>query len=99
MGDSTSPIINWNANSEPDLAGYKIYFGQVANTWLGIITAPLVFLPVPPLYTIPINTFTSDGIWYFAVSAYDTSNNESSISTIVNRRIIRVQSKFARRKL
>ena len=67
--------LSWNANSEGDLAGYKIYYGTA-----------------PGSYGVPINvgkqtsytiTGLSNNTYYFAVTAYDTSMNESGFSSEV----------------
>jgi len=59
----------WNANSEGDLAGYKVYYGTAS----GMYGAPI---DVGNVTTATILNLTT-GLWYyFAVSAYDTSGNE-----------------------
>ncbi len=85
---SGSATLTWNSNTESDLAGYKIYYGTASR---GSITNP------PSGYTNVIdlhNTSTSytinnlaDGTYYFAVTAYDTSNNESAYSAEVSKTI------------
>jgi hypothetical protein len=86
-------VLTWNANTEPDLAGYRVYFGQQSGLYtstqaLGIVTT-----------TTLLNTaFNNDGTWRFAISAFDTSNNESALSTIVTKRIVRTASKLTVRR-
>lgn len=73
-------VLNWNANSESDLAGYKIYYdtaskagncpsGYANNVNAGNVTN----------YTI--NNLPEGHVYYFQLTAYDTSNNESGCST------------------
>ncbi|OQX59725.1 hypothetical protein B5M50_02295, partial [candidate division KSB1 bacterium 4484_219] len=68
-----SVTVSWNPNSETDLAGYKIYYGTQSRNYdktidVGNTTS----------YRI---TNLSDGLtYYFAVTAYDTANNESDFS-------------------
>lgn len=66
--------VSWNANTESDLAGYKIYYGTVSGTYgdpidVGNVTEDLI--------TITPETGTT---YYFVVTAYDTSGNESDYS-------------------
>ncbi len=69
----------WAANPEPDLAGYRIYVGS----------APGVYDPARTLTTTGLTQVVSgldNGVtWYMAVTALDTSDNESAYSEEVNR--------------
>ncbi len=60
----------WNANSESDLAGYRIYFGTSSGNYTssqetGRITR----------YTL--SNLTEGRTYYIAMSAFDASRNES----------------------
>ena len=63
----------WDANSEPDLAGYKIYYGTASGNYshsvdVGNITQ----------YTL---AGLSEGVtYYLAATAYDADDNESAYS-------------------
>lgn len=63
----------WNANVESDLAGYKIYQSEVSNSY-----------PGDAVGTVPVGTETitlsipADGTYYWILTAYDVSNNESA---------------------
>lgn len=78
--------VTWNANTEPDLAGYKVYHGEVSGVYTEVFlisagTTTKVFLGL------------RDGVThYFAVSAVDTSGNESAKSNEVS-----ISSQFLRR--
>lgn len=65
-------ILSWDPNTEPDLAGYKVYYGTAAGHYGTPIDAGNVI------------TFTATGLglgtYYFAITAYDTSGNESGYS-------------------
>ena len=64
-------VLTWNANSESDLAGYKIYRGVngAALTLLAQVPKVVTYTD-DPLPTI-------DGNITYAISAFDTSGNES----------------------
>jgi len=64
--------VSWNANTEPDLAGYKLYYGSSSRSYDKSIT-----VGNKTSYTV---TGLSAGKYYFSVTAYDTSSNESSFS-------------------
>jgi hypothetical protein len=88
--------LSWNANSESDLAGYKIYYGTTPRTGSNPATCGLcgyntntnvglTSTPASPSYTI---TGLTDGTtYYFSVTAYDTSGNESAFSSQVSKNI------------
>ncbi len=78
--------LTWNANSEPDLANYGVYWGFIPGFYPNSANAGL-----NTAYTVGAlaGQFTQDGRWYFAISAVDTSNNESAKSSVVSKRIIR----------
>lgn len=69
----------WNANTEPDVAGYRVYAGRATRTY-GSLGTP-VDVGAALFYDWPIN---ASGLWFFAVKAYDTANNESNFSAEVS---------------
>jgi hypothetical protein len=76
----------WDANSESDLAGYKVYYDTHSGPpYGGTITVPLSlqsFTPSTPQYTVPGLT---DGVkYYFVVTAYDAEGLESGYSNEVS---------------
>lgn len=72
-----SLFISWDANTEPDLAGYKIYYGTASSQYdnsvdIGNVTEYRAFdLVVEQRY-------------YFVVTAYDQAGNESDYSEEVS---------------
>ena len=68
--------LTWDANSEPDLAGYVLYWGTSSRSYtfsddVGNTTT----------HTVP--GLSAGQTYYFAVTAYDTSSNESGYSNEV----------------
>ena len=62
--------VNWNANTDSDLAGYKVYYGTTSGTY-----ASSVNVGNTTTYTIP--NLGTGKTYYVALTAYDTSSNES----------------------
>lgn len=75
--------ISWNANTEPDLAGYKLYYGTSSGVYTTVIDVGLTATPSTPSYTV--YNLTKGVTYYFNVTAYDTSNNESAFGTEVSK--------------
>jgi len=76
-GFAASVRVSWSANTEEDLAGYKVYYGTQSGAYsqsvdVGNVTA----------YTIA--SVQSGATYFVAVSAYDTSGNESERSSEVS---------------
>ncbi len=69
--------VQWNANSEPDLAGYRIYCGTTSKLYtMNVSVANVMTATVPNL---------TSGTYYCAVTAFDTANNESVFSQEVSK--------------
>lgn len=81
--------VTWNANTEPDLAGYKIYYGTSARTGTDPKTCTMcgytTKVDVGKVTSYTFNSLTDGQTYYFSVAAYDTSNNESSFSAQVSK--------------
>jgi len=67
--------VQWSANTEADLAGYKMYRGSTSG----------IYTTSQDVGITPSGTFANvdDGTWFIAVTAYDTSGNESGYSNEV----------------
>ncbi|MCG6906911.1 MAG: Ig-like domain-containing protein, partial [Desulfobacteraceae bacterium] len=74
-----SATLNWQPNPENDLDGYRVYYGTSSRTY------------GPPLNvdttTCTLDPLSEGATYYFAVTAYDTSGNESGFSTEVHKSI------------
>lgn len=75
-------ILNWNCNTETDLAGYKVYQGEASRTYGTPVTVPINCTSGRVSYTktgLPIGTS------FFSVTAVNTSNLESGFSNEVSK--------------
>jgi hypothetical protein len=82
----TDVTLAWDANTEPDLAGYKVHRGIQAGIYDTIFDVPLDTLtnPLSPIY---VDESLPDGTYFWTVTAYDTDSNESGYSTEVSKKI------------
>ncbi len=71
--------VTWAANSEADLAGYKLYVGTASGVYNQVLDAGMV--------TSYKMTLPKGVTYFFSITAYDRSGNESSRSTEVSRSI------------
>jgi hypothetical protein len=76
------PKITWDPNTEPDLGGYRIYYGPTSRGYTN-------FIEVAALPGVQItNTVPIQGIKFVAVNAFNTNGLESDFSneiTLTNR--------------
>lgn len=73
----------WNANTEPDLAGYRLYMSSTSNQYtygaanaiasVGSVTTAQVTLDLP-----------EGAVRYFVLTAFDSAGNESGPSNQVS---------------
>lgn len=69
--------ISWDSNTEPDLAGYRVYYGQSSYFFRYNIDVGLETFH-------SISSLPDTGMFYFAVTAYDLNGNESGFSKVVS---------------
>jgi Fibronectin type III domain len=78
----------WDPNTESDLAGYKVYYGTSARTGTDPKSCGLcsysTIVPVSNVTTYTLSNLVAGQTYYFSVTAYDTSNNESGFSNEVS---------------
>jgi len=77
----TLPVakLGWNANTEPDLAGYKLFIGRASGTY-DVLGSPVDVGNVTA-YTY---TITASGTWFFSLIAYNTAGLLSGFSNEVS---------------
>ena len=79
---TSSATLMWNANTDPDLAGYKVYRATAS----GAYGAPIATLQGN------VTNYVAAGLqvgttYFFSVTAYDTAGNDSMRSNEVSRSI------------
>ena len=77
---ASTATLNWGANTETDLAGYKIYMG----TQSGVYGAPIVLGRVN---TYQFTNLAIGTTYFFSITAYDNAGNESTHSAEVSKSI------------
>ena len=74
----------WDANSEADLAGYRVYWGRASGNYTNA-PQPVVAVMTQPTYTTPS---LQNGTWFFVVTAFNKTGAESGysneVSTVIN---------------
>ena len=73
--------LTWNANSEPDLAGYRVY--HCSQLPCGRTSASASLLATLGTVT-SFNIGTPAAIQYYYITAYDSANNESGSSNLAS---------------
>jgi hypothetical protein len=67
----------WNANTETDLAGYKVYVGTTSGVYSTTYN-------VGKIISYTVTGLAPGDVYYFAVTAYDTGGFESVVSNEVS---------------
>ncbi len=65
-------VLNWNANTEPDLKGYNVYWGSTSGTLPNVEYVP------KPATSKTISGLTNGTTYYFAMDAEDTGGLKSA---------------------
>ena len=77
LGAADIVSLRWSPNTEPDVAGYKIYYGSASRSYHTVLNVGNI-----TEYTFP--AFERSGQYFFAITAYDTLGNESDFSEEVS---------------
>ena len=67
---------SWNANTESDLGGYKVYYGTQSQNYSNV-------MDVGKVLSVTITNLDRNKTYYFALKTYDTTGNESNFSSEV----------------
>jgi hypothetical protein len=67
----------WNANTESDLAGYRIYYGTSSGNYMS-------FQEIGRVTSYTLSNLTEGATYYMAMSAFDTARNESRRSSEIS---------------
>ncbi len=77
-----SLTVSWDANSEPDLAGYRVYYSLTAQTYTAASSRDVGLKLVTTF-----DNLEEGKTYYFVVTAYDQAGNESSYSAEVSAKV------------
>jgi fibronectin type 3 domain-containing protein len=80
-GDCGTLQLRWNANIEPDLAGYIIFYGAVPGSYSGRITLSRGPKTAGDHEYYTLTSLSMLTRYYIALVAYDKSGNQSGLST------------------
>ena len=72
FAETRSVTLSWDANTEPDIAGYKVYWGTSSGVYdqFSVVSKT----------TTSVSDLTVGGRYYFAVTAYNEAGLESGYS-------------------
>jgi len=73
----TAPTTNEDGTTLTDLAGYRVYYGKVSGSYSEVVT-------VEGFTSSSIGNLPIGKLLYFSVTAFDTSGNESTLSSEVS---------------
>lgn len=73
--------VGWGANGEPDLAGYKVYYGTTTGVY---VQAKGSGLNAGLVTEYAISGLKAGTTYFVAVTSYDRSGNESNYSAQVS---------------
>jgi hypothetical protein len=80
QGNNTA-VLEWDAVVDPTLAGYRVYYGIAPETYLQPGGKGIEVDMNTTTYTV---TGLTNGTWYFATTAVDSSGSESIYSNEVS---------------
>jgi hypothetical protein len=75
--DKGAIVVEWNANVESDLAGYKVFYGELSGQYTEVVD-------VGNVTRFRIKKLIMDKVYFLVVTAYDESKNESDYSIEVS---------------
>ncbi len=74
-------VVSWDPNTEDDLAGYKLYYGTASGDYgEPIVLDAAELVPVGGKLYYLLENLEPATTYYVALTAYDSSGNESALS-------------------
>lgn len=83
LAHAATVTLAWDANAEADLAGYKLYYGNAPRSQATYPNAVTIGNRGATSHTITLEP----GTYYFSLTAYNSSGQESGFSNEVTREI------------
>ena len=78
--DDASVGFAWARNSEPNIAGYRLYVGTIPGVYAG-------YVDVGNVTSFQVRDLVRGSIYYFALTAYNTAGQESNFAPELTRQI------------
>ena len=75
--------LQWNANRETDLAGYKVYYGISSKNYTRSVVIGLAAEPHTEIVNYKLTGLTKGQKYHIVVTAYNTYGYESTFSNEV----------------
>ncbi len=82
------PTTNSDGTPLTDLAGYIVYYYRAIYDHYSVIDDYAHSIDVGDVRTYQISNLIKGDTYYFAITAYDTSGNESEYSNVVGKTLI-----------
>ncbi len=79
VASASSVTLTWNRNQEPDIAGYKIYWGKISGHYSNSATVQ-DRANTPPTRSYTIDNLEPGTTYYFSITAFDLAGQESVFS-------------------
>jgi len=77
----SNPVLEWDAVTDPNLSFYRVYYGTAPRTYQQAFGSGI---NVGNVTTYTVAGLSSGTTYYYAVTAVDSSNNESSYSNEIS---------------
>ena len=79
LAEADTVTLGWNRNTETDLAGYRLHYGNSPRAQATYSQT----VPINNKYATSRELTLPDGVYYFALTAVDLAGNESGFSNEV----------------